>query len=63
MNNQEFAGKSELLKLSVEKAQEKGEKVSITKRQASKFRNKKGIAYRYSKSLPKKKGDLDEKTI
>jgi len=55
ISNVKFAVENEFFKASVERANEKGEEIKRTKRQASKFRNKKGIAYRYSKSLPKQK--------
>jgi len=55
ISNEDFADMDEFFKASVERANEKGEKIERTKRQASKFRNQKGIAYRYSKSLPKQK--------
>jgi len=64
MNNKTFTEENEHFKLSVEKAKEKGEKVENTARQASKFRNKRGIAYRYSKALPKKNdGGINERKI
>ena len=55
ISNTKFAVENEFFKASVERANEKGERIERTKRQASKFRNQKGIAYRYSKSLPKQK--------
>ena len=55
ISNVKFAVENEFFKASVERTNEKGEEIKRTKRQASKFRNKKGIAYRYSKSLPKQK--------
>ena len=55
ISNVKFAVENEFFKSSVERANEKGEEIKRTKRQASKFRNQKGIAYRYSKSLPKQK--------
>lgn len=55
ISNKKFSEEDEIFKSSVERAQEKGEKVEATVRQASKFRNKKGIAHRYSRSLPEKK--------
>jgi len=55
ISNAKFAVENEFFKASVERANEKGERIERTKRQASKFRNQKGIAYRYSKSLPKQK--------
>lgn len=61
MSNKKFAEENKIFQASVEKAKEKGFKVETTGRQASKFRNKKGIAYRYSRSLPKKNGGGNEK--
>jgi len=58
ISNAKFAVENEFFKASVERANEKGERIERierTKRQASKFRNQKGIAYRYSKFLPKQK--------
>ena len=55
VTNKKFAEENENFLLSVDEAEAKGHKIEATKRQASKFRNKKGIAYRYSRSLPKKK--------
>lgn len=55
LTKRKFAKENEIFRASVERAKEKGEKIEGTGRQASKFRNKKGIAYRYSKALPKKK--------
>ena len=63
VSNKKFAEENEIFKASIEKAKERGEKVEATGRQASKFRNKKEIAYCFSKSLPKKKVVIDEKTI
>ena len=64
MTNKKFAAEDEIFKASVEMAKKKGEKVEATGRQASKFRNKKGIAHRFSKSLPKKKdGGISEEKI
>jgi len=55
ITNKKFAAEDENFKASVEKAKERGEKVEATGRQASKFRNKRGIAYHFSRSLPKHK--------
>jgi len=55
VSNEKFSKENEIFKSSVIIARGKGENVMATKRQASKFRNQKGIAYRYSKSLPKQK--------
>ncbi len=55
ISNKKFAEEDENFKASVEKAKERGEKVEATGRQASKFRNKKGIAYRYGRVIPKMK--------
>ena len=65
MTNKKFAAEDENFKASVEKAKERGEKVEATGRQASKFRNKRGLAFAYNKALPKKKkvGDINENTI
>lgn len=55
ISNVKFAEENEIFKSSVIFARKCRENVMATKRQASKFRNQKGIAYRYSKFLPKQK--------
>jgi len=55
ISNAKFAEESEIFKCSVIFARGKGENVMATKRQASKFRNQKGIAYRYRKSVSDQK--------
>ena len=60
ISNEKFAEEDKHFKDSVKRAQERGEKVAVTKRQASKFRNKRGIAYRYGKAIPKIKKTGEE---
>lgn len=64
ISNKKFAEEDKIFEASVEMANERGFAVEATKRQASKFRNKKGTAYRYSKAiLQKKRISENEKTI
>lgn len=62
MINRFFAVNDEFFMNSVKLAQDKGEKIEATVRQASKFRNQKGIAFRYRKAALRKKEE-NEKSI
>lgn len=55
ITNKKFAEEDKIFEASVKMANERGFAVEATKRQASKFRNKKGTAYRHSKAIPQKK--------